>query len=121
MAKTILLVDDNPIIRNLMSHLLKSETDCQFCAQAADGQEGIDLAQKYHPNLIILDLSMPVLNGLDAAIGLKKILPEIPIILFTQYPDLAKHLRRTDLPVDQIVSKSDSAALVKQVRSILAA
>ena len=71
MAKTILLVDDNPIIRKLVSQLLESGEDYVVCAQAVDGQEGIDLAQKYHPNLIILDLSMPVLNGLDAARGLK--------------------------------------------------
>jgi CheY-like chemotaxis protein len=119
MAKTILLVDDNPIIRKLVSQLLESGEDYVVCAQAVDGQEGIDLAQKYHPNLIILDLSMPVLNGLDAARGLKNILPEVPIILFTQYPDLGKHLRRTDLPVDRIVSKLDSEALVREVRSIL--
>jgi len=119
MAKTILLVDDNPIVRKLLSRLLESGEEYVVCAQAADGQAGIDLAQKYHPDLIILDLSMPVLNGLDAAKGLKKILPEVPIILFTQYPDLGKHLRRIDLPVDRIVSKSDSEALVSEVRSIL--
>jgi CheY-like chemotaxis protein len=119
LRKTILLVDDNPKIRKLLSRLLEAGPDYDICAQAADGEEGIDLAQKYHPDLIILDLSMPVLNGLDAAKRLKKILPEVPIILFTQYPDLGKHLRRTDLPVDQVVSKSDSQALVRQIRSIL--
>ena len=119
MPKTTLLVDDNPIIRKLLSQLLESGEDYDICAQAADGKEGIDLAQRYRPDLIILDLSMPVLNGLEAAKGLKKILPEVPMILFTQYPDLGKHLRRTDLPVDQIISKSDSQTLVKQIKSIL--
>jgi CheY-like chemotaxis protein len=119
LLKTILLVDDDPVIRKLLSQLLESGADYNVCPQAADGQQGIDLARKHHPDLIVLDLSMPVMNGLDAAKLLKKILPEVPIILFTQYPDLGKHLRRTDLPVDRVVSKSDSQALMRQIKSIL--
>jgi CheY-like chemotaxis protein len=122
LAKTILLVDDNPKIRKLLSQLLEAGTDYDVCAQATDGQEGIDLAQKFRPDLIILDLSMPVVTGMDAAKELKKLMPEVPIILFTQFPDLGKHLRRkTELPVDRIVSKSDSHALLEQVRSVLPA
>jgi NarL family two-component system response regulator LiaR len=118
-AKTILVVDDNPIIRRLICQLLDLGKDYNIYEEATNGQEGIELAQRYHPDLIILDLSMPTLNGLDAAKELKKIMPEVPIILFTQFPDLGRHLPRTDLPVDRIISKSDSHALVKQIRSML--
>lgn len=120
--KTILIVDDNPKILRVLGQLIEAGGHYDICAQANDGQEGIDLARRYHPDLIILDLSMPGLTGLEAAKELKKIMPEIPIILFTQYPDLGKHLRKnTELPVDGVVSKSDGFALLAQIRSILPA
>jgi len=122
LAKTILLVDDNPEVLGLLSRLLEAGKGYDICAQAVNGQEGIDLAQKFRPDLIILDLSMPVVTGMDAAKELKKILPEVPIILFTVFPDLGRYLqRKTELPVDRIVSKSDSHALLEQVKSILPA
>ena len=59
--------------------------DYDICAEAENGQQAIDLALKHRPDLIILDFAMPVLNGLEAARQLKKIMPGVPIILFTQH------------------------------------
>ena len=121
MSKTILVVDDSPNLRKTLCRLLEAEENYDVCADATNGEEAIDLAQKRHPDLIILDLAMPVLNGSGAAKELKKIMPEVPIILFTQYAHLSSHLQPNDLPVDRIVSKSDVQELMRHVKSFIPA
>ena len=85
MAKRVLVADDSPLIRKMLCELFEREDDYDVCAEAKNGQEAIDLALKHRPDLIILDWAMPVLGGLAAARELKKIMPEVPIILFTQH------------------------------------
>jgi CheY-like chemotaxis protein len=119
MAKKILVVDDNPTIRRLLCHLFDADEDYEICAVASNGEEAISLAVEDPPHLIILDLSMPVMDGLASARELKTRLPDVPIILFTQYADLGRHLLRSDLPVDRIVSKSESIHLMQHVRSLV--
>jgi CheY-like chemotaxis protein len=121
MSKTILVVDDSPNLRKTLRRLLEAEENYDVCADATNGEEAIDLAQKRRPDLIILDLAMPVLNGSGAAKELKKIMPEVPIILFTQYAHLSSHLQPNDLPVDRIVSKSDVKELMRHVKSFVPA
>jgi len=116
MPKRVLVVDDNPMIRHLICRMLEEQADYKVCAEAANGAEAIDLAKKEIPDLIIMDLSMAVMNGIDAAHELKKLFPHVPIILFTQHADMAAHL--SDLPVDRIVSKNDSATLMRFVYAL---
>ena len=92
MAKTIVVADDNAVIRKMLCVMFEAEEGYDVCAEAANGQEAIDLALKYQPDLIILDLSMPILNGLEAAHQLKKIMPDVPIILFTQHSDSGRRI-----------------------------
>jgi CheY-like chemotaxis protein len=121
MAKTILVVDDNSKIRQQVCKLLASEKDLEICAEAADGRQAIELAVRLRPALIVLDLSMPVMNGFEAARELKKLLPDIPIVLFTQHADLGKHLLGSIPSVDRVVSKSEPLELLKNIRSLLSA
>jgi DNA-binding NarL/FixJ family response regulator len=121
MTKKILIADDSPNIRKALCRLFEFEENYDVCADATNGQDVIDLAQMHHPDLIILDLAMPVLNGSGAARKLKKMMPEVPIILFTQCADLSNHLGPNDLPVDRIVSKSDIKELMRHVKSIVPA
>jgi DNA-binding NarL/FixJ family response regulator len=120
-TKSVLIADDNPIIRRMLRQVFEAEEEYDLCAEATTGQEAIDLALKHHPELIILDLSMPVLNGIDAARELKRIMPRVPIILFTQYGDLSYALSRDQLNVDRIVSKGNIEELMGHVRSLLRA
>lgn len=119
MSRSILVADDNPLIRKMLCRLFEAEKEYDVCAEATNGQEAIELALKHRPDLIILDMSMPVLNGLDAARRLKKLMPNVPIILFTQHVDLTSTLSAADLPVDRIISKGDAAELMGHVRSLL--
>lgn len=118
MGRRILVADDNPVIRKMLCKMFEVEEDYDICAEAKNGKEAIALAIEHHPDLIILDLSMPVMNGLDAARELKRIMPHIPIILFTQHSEIGVRLGITNLNVDRIVSKSESTSLMGHVRSL---
>jgi chemotaxis response regulator CheB len=65
-SKRILLVDDLPQIRKLIRAYLEEETDFRVCGEAIDGSDAIDKAQNLEPDLIILDASMPRMNGIEA-------------------------------------------------------
>jgi DNA-binding NarL/FixJ family response regulator len=117
MAKRVLVADDSPLIRKMLCQLFEREDDYDICAEAENGQEAIDLALKHRPDLIILDFAMAVLNGRDAARKLKKIMPEVPIILFTQHAT-AIMLIETDVNIDRVVSKGDPASLLGHVKSL---
>jgi DNA-binding NarL/FixJ family response regulator len=119
MPHSILVADDSPVTRETLSRVFKTEPDYDLCAQAVNGREAIDLAIKHRPELIILDLVMPEVNGMEASQQLKEIMPDVPIILFTQYPDLPKALRHGQLPIDCVVSKDDAASLLTHVKSLL--
>ena len=118
MAKTILVADDNPAIRKILCRLFETVEDYDVCAEAENGKQAIDLALRHKPDLIILDLSMPVMNGLEAAHELKKLMPEIPIILFTQHADLSNRIGVMNMDVDRIISKNDASSLMDHVRSL---
>jgi len=102
----------------MLCKMFDLEKDYDLCAEAENGKEAIRLALQHHPDLIILDLSMPVMNGLEAAHELKRLLPNVPIILFTQHSDLGNRISITNLGVDRIVSKNEAASLMGHVRSL---
>ena len=119
MARTILIADDSPA---------SSEGHCARCcdtkrtmtfAPLKMGKEAIDLAIQHRPDLIILDLAMPVLNGLDASRQLKKIMPEVPIILFTQYAGLKRNLFSNGSSLDRIVGKNEAHRLMELIRELI--
>jgi two-component system response regulator DesR len=121
MARTILVADDSAMVRKMLRKMFEAEKVYDICAEASNGEEAIDLALKHKPDLIILDLSMPKMNGLDSARELKRLMPKIPIILFTQHSELGDRLGVTNLNVDRIVSKSDGVSLLGHVRSLVPA
>ncbi len=85
MPKGILLVDDSPAIRNVIRSHINSEPEIRVCGEAADGVEAIEKAKELRPDLIVMDLSMPRMDGLAAAREIKQKLPQVPIILFTSH------------------------------------
>jgi DNA-binding NarL/FixJ family response regulator len=120
MPKNVLVADDNEIIRREICRELTRETEFEVCGEAHNGLDAIEKAQQLHPDLIILDLSMPVMNGMDAARALRALMPPIPIIMFTLYVDpfLKEELRFAG--VTEVVSKSeDIAVLTQKARAIL--
>lgn len=119
MSKIILVADDNEIVRREICRLLLRETECEVCGEAEHGLDAIEKAQQLHPNLIILDLSMPVMNGIDAARILRLRMPTVPIIMFTSYTSTFLKEEMRSAGVTEMVSKSDVFLLTLKARILL--
>jgi len=117
--KTILLADDSPLIGQALYRLLATEENYDLRVQAADGKSAISLAQVCKPDLVILDLSMPKMNGFQTARELKKIMPSVPIILFTLHADAVDESVARDWCVDSFFLKGDFKRLISDVRRLL--
>ena len=116
MPKTVLVADDSDMIRKLLCRLFETEEDYELCAEAKNGEEAISLAVIHKPDLIIMDVSMPVMDGLRAAKKLKQIMPDTPILLFTQHADLKMMFE--DVPAERVISKTDLVSLMQHVREL---
>jgi len=120
MAKTVLIVDDNAHIRDALCERFKREADFEVCGQAENGKEAIAKALELHPDLIVLDLSMPVMNGLDAARELKRLTPTVPLIMYSFFGEGFVEQQARVVGISELVSKTQPAAiLVSKARSLL--
>ncbi len=120
MAKAVLIVDDNAFIRQALCDIFKREADFEVCGEAENGREAIEKGQQLHPDLIVMDLSMPVMNGLDAARVLKRLMPAVPLIVFSEYSDVFSEKEARSAGVSALVSKSEHASvLVGKARTLL--
>ena len=84
LAITLLLVDDFGAFRVVVSSLLRSRPELQIVAEAADGTEAVQKARQLQPNLILLDIGLPKLNGIEAARQIRELAPQSKIIFVTQ-------------------------------------
>ena len=100
--------------------LLQQEPMWRVVGEAANGAEGIAKARELEPGLIVLDLSMPVMNGLEAAKELSQILPRIPILMLTNYADCGLESSALAAGVRRLHSKNDIATLTHSIRELLA-
>jgi two-component system, chemotaxis family, chemotaxis protein CheY len=120
MAKMVLIVDDNPFIRQVLCDLFKRETDFEVCGEAENGKEAIEKAQKLRPDLIVLDLSMPVMNGLDATRVLKRLMPTVPLIMYSAFGDTFAEQQARMVGISELVSKSEHASvLIRKARRLV--
>jgi len=119
MAKIVLIADDSASMRLAVRMLLEGRhTELMVC-EAVDGVDAIRKAKTAQPDLILLDLAMPRLNGAEAASILKKAMPETPVILFTMYTDLQANSLGAALGVD-FISKTDGIPkLLERVDALL--
>jgi DNA-binding NarL/FixJ family response regulator len=81
----ILLADDHDVVRKGLRGLLEGNPGWQVCGEAANGREAVKLAMRLKPDLAVLDLEMPELNGLEATRQIKKELPDIEVLIFTMH------------------------------------
>jgi two-component system, NarL family, response regulator LiaR len=83
----VMLADDHPLLRQALKTVLEKQPDFEIVGEAVDGQEAINLASKLRPDVVIMDISMPKINGLDATRQIKLNNPEISILVLTVYDD----------------------------------
>ena len=119
MAKVVLIADDSASMRLSVRLLLQGRHRELVVREAFDGLDAIEKAKQSKPDLILLDLAMPRLNGAEAASIVKNAMPETPVILFTMYTDLQADSLSAALGVD-FISKADGVSkLVERVDALL--
>ncbi len=85
MPVQILIADDNPLMRKTLRALLESRQGWQVCCEAENGLEAVQGATAEKPDLVILDLAMPVMDGLQAAREIASLYPELPVLMYTNH------------------------------------
>jgi DNA-binding NarL/FixJ family response regulator len=123
MTTRILVVDDMQVIRRSLRLYLEQEADLEVCGEAENGKSAIDRVQELRPDVVVIDLSMPVMNGLEAARAIKAIAPATHILMFTlhTYPQLLDEARKAG--ITNVLSKGGAAGsdVLNAVRSLIAA
>jgi DNA-binding NarL/FixJ family response regulator len=123
MAFKILIVDDSSSIRRLLRFFIEHHTDWQVCGEAENGQIAVKKVTELKPHAVILDLSMPVMNGLQAAREITRIAPNVQMVMFTMHT--SDQLRRDAeaAGIKAVISKSDTidGHLLASLRNLRAA
>jgi two-component system, NarL family, nitrate/nitrite response regulator NarL len=116
----ILVVDDHESVRKGVCVILGTRGDIEVCGEACNGQEAIDKAQELTPDLVILDITMPVLSGIDAAEEIRRTLPHVPILFLSMHQGRQIIAEAKRIGVRGYVRKSDAAAtLLNAVDALL--
>jgi DNA-binding NarL/FixJ family response regulator len=116
----ILVADDHEVMRMGIRNLIQLRSEWSICAEASNGEEAVAKSLQFCPDVIIMDVSMPVMNGLDAARHISTAQPKIPVILFSLHvsDDLQAHFRMDG--IRGAVSKADAARdLANAVEAVL--
>jgi two-component system, NarL family, nitrate/nitrite response regulator NarL len=116
----IVVADDVPYMREAIRRLLQTRPEYVVCGEAENGRAAVEVTTALRPDLVIMDVSMPIMNGLEAAAEISTLSPAIPVLILSNY-DLKTFLERSKrLGVRGYVLKGESpAALFSAVRSAL--
>lgn len=109
MSLRILIADDHVTVRKHLKQLLESRPNWQVCGEASNGLEAVQKAASLKPDVIVLDVAMPVLNGYEAASRILETAGDVPILMFTQYAVEPEH---RVAGVRQIISKASPQLLL---------
>lgn len=115
----VMLVDDHELIREGIKQILELENDIDVIAQVGSGVEAIDLARRYKPDIILLDINMPEMNGIEVLKRLRDLGIESKVIMLTIYNDREYILETMKIGAEGYVLKdSDAEGLVKAIRDV---
>jgi two-component system, NarL family, nitrate/nitrite response regulator NarL len=116
----ILVADDQPGIRKRVCLTLAARLTLEICDEAANGQEAVEKAQESNPDLIILDITMPLLNGFDAARQIRVFSPDTPILILTMHKSRQLMEEAQKIGVHGYVVKAEAGqSLVNAVTALL--
>jgi DNA-binding NarL/FixJ family response regulator len=116
----ILVADDQPGIRKRVCLTLAARLTMEMCDEASNGQEAVEKAQESHPDLIILDITMPVMNGLEAARQIRRFSPETPILILTMHKSRQLMEEAQKIGVHGYVVKAEAGqSLISAVTAVL--
>ncbi|MGE5848589.1 MAG: response regulator transcription factor [Candidatus Methylomirabilota bacterium] len=119
MPTTILIVDDNQGVRNVLTRILQKGREFRVVGEAEDGSEALELARSLSPDLILMDLAMPRVNGLEATRRIKVERPGTKVIILTRYEEEAYRQAATQSGADAFLPKgirlTELLATIRQV------
>src|SRR5260370_42574869 len=116
----MLIADRNLTIRKVVTLLVEGNEDWAVWAEAEAGFQAVNRAKQFKPDLIILDLAMPELNGIEAARQISKALPGVPILMLTLYATPLVEKEAEKVGVQRVISKSTSYMLVPAIEEAFA-
>ena len=118
-ALRTLVVDDHEDVRKLLQSMLHAQTECVVVGEASDGLQAIEQAKELQPDLILLDLSLPKLNGMEAGRRIQKVSPHSKIVFLSQddSPEIAQGALR--IGAAGYLLKSDATELPLAIEAIL--
>jgi DNA-binding NarL/FixJ family response regulator len=116
----VLIADDHESVRKGVCVILGTRGDIEVCGEASNGREAIDKAKELQPDLIILDITMPVLSGIDAAEVIRTALPHVPILFLSMHQSRQIVAEAKRIGVQGYVRKSEAATtLLNAVDAVL--
>lgn len=112
MGTRVLIADDHGSFRRALRTALEHSQAYEICGEARDGIEAVRLAKESDPDVIILDLLMPGLNGFNAAKQIREVLPDIPLVLLTLYDNRQVKLEAERCGFSAVISKTQPGRLL---------
>jgi DNA-binding NarL/FixJ family response regulator len=120
MTHKILIVDDNDMIRHSVGACIERNTGWEVCGEAENGEVAIEKVRRLHPDVVILDWQMPVMNGLDAAREITRIAPATSMLMLTLHDSGQLTLDAHAVGIKEVLSKTDGVAdhLISSLKSV---
>lgn len=118
MVYSVFLVDDHPAIRASYHHLIEREPDLYVCGEAETGNEAMTLLQQMAPNVVVLDLIMPGLNGIELIKEINYVYPDCAILVVSGQDELATAIRSLRAGARGYVEKVNTWAITKAIRTV---
>jgi DNA-binding NarL/FixJ family response regulator len=109
-SPTVLIVDDSTYARTALRGLVEDKFRLCVCGEACNGVEALDMANRYKPDLVVMDLLMPIANGVESASAMRSTLPETRIVIVTMYPELIGQSVARMAGIDAVIDKTKCAA-----------
>ena len=116
---SVLIVDDSADVRSIVRTFLENNTiGFAVCGEAANGLEAIKQAEVLKPDFILIDLRMPIMNGIETATVVRRILPNTHIVLFSNYTDDLRNIRASAVGIDLVMAKGSLSDMAEGLRKL---
>lgn len=120
MASKILIVDDHEIVRTGLCRLIEGHSAWKLCGQAGNGKEGVEKTLELKPDLVLMDISMPVMSGLEATKQIRRLSPTTKIVILSLHDDKTIAAQAKEAGADAYVVKTGpSEVLLKAICAVL--
>jgi DNA-binding NarL/FixJ family response regulator len=118
---SILIVDDSELIRRLLRFVIEHNTEWQICGEAENGKVAVEMVEELHPDMVILDFQMPVMNGLEAARRITLLAPQTAMVMFTMHNSEQLRNQAQSVGIKDVISKSDGLVdhVIVSLRNVL--